>query len=69
MPILVPSLVKSIFRVFLFKINASPSDNGCSIASMLKVDDLPAPLGPNNPRIWPCFTPKELPQTASNPLE
>lgn len=36
---------------------------------MLKVLDLPAPFGPNNPKIEPSFTPNEFPHTAYKPFE
>lgn len=41
---------------------------GIREVKMLKVVDFPAPLGPNNPKISPYFTPKLLFLTAVNPL-
>ena len=37
-----------------------------SVVSILMVVDLPAPLGPRNPNVWPCETENETPFTASN---
>ena len=42
-----------------------PPDAGKSPQSILKVVDLPAPLGPSNPKISPFLTVKEVLSTAT----
>jgi len=43
---------------------ADPSEGGRKPVSIRMVVDLPAPLGPKNPRISPSFTAKERFSTA-----
>ena len=51
-----------------FFILTEPADLGINEVIILKVVDLPAPLGPNNPKIYPLSTPNELFFIATKPL-
>ena len=49
-------------------IRMSPEDFWMNPVKMLKAVDLPAPLGPNIPKICYFSTPKEIPFRAYGPL-
>lgn len=44
--------------------NIVPVDGLSFEVIMLKVVDFPAPLGPNNPKIYPTSIPNDVPLTA-----